>query len=597
MKILLLSCSTGEGHNHCALAVKEALDARGHETSFLDMLHMFGDPGPLSFDKLLNRISTKAPDVFGMMYHAGAMYSATGVTSPVYMANIRHARQLNAFIRDNGYDAVVCSHLFPMETLTFLRRWERCEVKCCGILSDYTCIPFLAETDLDAYFLPHSEVRELCIQAGMPAEKLIVSGMPVAARFLAPMDKAAARAALGLPADKKIYLIMTGGIGCGDAVSLCDAIRRVPDENALLCVLPGRNEALRQALEDAYHGQGVLTVPFTDQVRENVPVQGADSLDIASVQLERLGQPRGKSLRLPGDKLRVRAVRKRDERRLRQQAAHMADVQCTLEIFLAPIPVRHTRRRLQALRQRIVETGVKHAPDIAPVHPPQDHADILHRRLTEALRRKRPADQRQVPLRKPDDEIVAQGKAPRQPPRRAVRRDGRVEHTRAHRHLPVRQQPQRDRTAHGHAVQPPERADAPLLQPVAQFGRDGLHARVGRLFVRVMRRQRRYDEMVLRLQPLCRRLEHPPAQAGAVQQQDSLFVFGSEFMYAHGRPSRICILNYDRQICAALSSAGRKKSSARKGNPADDSLLGTAVTHRQSAWCHTAAGNGGREER
>ena len=262
MKILLLSCSTGEGHNHCALAVKEALDARGHETSFLDMLHMFGAPGPLSFDKILNRISTKAPDVFGMMYHAGAMYSATGVTSPVYMANIRHARQLNAYIRDNGYDAVVCSHLFPMETLTFLRRWERCEVKCCGILSDYMCIPFLAETDLDAYFLPHSEVRELCIQAGMPAEKLIVSGMPVAARFLAPMDKAAARAALGLPADKKIYLIMTGGIGCGDAVSLCDAIRRVPDENALLCVLPGRNEALRQALEDAYHGQGVLTVPF-----------------------------------------------------------------------------------------------------------------------------------------------------------------------------------------------------------------------------------------------------------------------------------------------------------------------------------------------
>lgn len=303
MKILLLSCSTGEGHNHCALAVKEALDARGHETSFLDMLHMFGDPGPLSFDKILNRISTKAPDVFGMMYHAGVMYSATGVTSPVYMANIRHARQLNAFIRDNGYDAVVCSHLFPMETLTFLRRWERCDVKCYGILSDYTCIPFLAETNLDAYFLPHSEVRELCIQAGMPVEKLIVSGMPVAARFLAPMDKAAARAALGLPADKKIYLIMTGGIGCGDAVSLCDAIRRVPDENALLCVLPGRNEALRQALEDAYHGQGVLTVPFTDQVPVYMHV--ADVLlskagGISSSEAAMLGVPLVHTMAIPG---------------------------------------------------------------------------------------------------------------------------------------------------------------------------------------------------------------------------------------------------------------------------------------------------------
>ena len=94
MKILLLSCSTGEGHNHCALAVKEALEARGHETEFLDMLHMFGETGPLSFDRVLNRISSKTPEVFGMMYHAGAMYSATGVTSPVYLANIRHARQL-----------------------------------------------------------------------------------------------------------------------------------------------------------------------------------------------------------------------------------------------------------------------------------------------------------------------------------------------------------------------------------------------------------------------------------------------------------------------------------------------------------------------
>ena len=109
MKILLLSCSTGEGHNHCALAVKEALDAAGHETSFLDMLLMFGDPGPLSFDKLLNRISSRTPEVFGMMYHAGEMYSSTGVTSPVYLANLRHARQLSAFVTENGYDAVVCS--------------------------------------------------------------------------------------------------------------------------------------------------------------------------------------------------------------------------------------------------------------------------------------------------------------------------------------------------------------------------------------------------------------------------------------------------------------------------------------------------------
>lgn len=303
MKILLLSCSTGEGHNHCALAVKEALERKGQQAEFLDMINMFGDPGPLSFDKLLNRISTKAPDVFGMMYHAGQMYSATGVTSPVYLANTRHAKQLYDFICSNGYDAVVCSHLFPMETLTHLRRHGLNPARSYGILSDYTCIPFLVETDLDGYFVPHEEVRNDCARAGVPAEKLHTTSMPVAEKFVVRMTKQQAREALCLPQDKKIYLIMTGGIGCGDAVTLCNAIRRIPDEESLLCVLPGHNDELRGALESEFHGQGVLTVPFTDQVA--VYMRAADVLlskagGISSSEAAVAGVPLVHTMAIPG---------------------------------------------------------------------------------------------------------------------------------------------------------------------------------------------------------------------------------------------------------------------------------------------------------
>ncbi len=303
MKILLLSCSTGEGHNHCALAVKEALQRLGHQAEFLDMLNMFGDPGPLSFDKVLNRISTKAPDIFGMMYHAGQMYSATGVTSPVYLANIRHAKQLCDFICEREYDAVLCSHLFPMETLTYLRRHGQYPTRCYGILSDYTCIPFLVETELDGYFLPHPEVKADCVRAGLPEERLFVTGMPVAEKFAAPMSREEARAMLGLPQDQKIYLIMTGGIGCGDAVSLCNAIRRVPDTQSLLCVLPGRNEELRSTLESEYHGDGILTVPFTDKVA--VYMHAADVLlskagGISSSEAAVLGVPLVHTMAIPG---------------------------------------------------------------------------------------------------------------------------------------------------------------------------------------------------------------------------------------------------------------------------------------------------------
>lgn len=216
MKVLLLSCSTGEGHNRCAQAVRDALDARGVTAGLSDMLRMFGgNNGPLSFDRVLNRISGSTPSVFGAMYHAGEVYSATGIPSPVYLANTRYAEKLGAVLREGDYDAVVCSHLFPMEALTKLRKKDPPRAKCYGVLSDYTCIPFLAETDLDAYFLPHEEVRDACVRAGMDAGRLKVTGMPVAKTFREPMTRAEARAALGLPQDRKIYLIMTGGIGCG----------------------------------------------------------------------------------------------------------------------------------------------------------------------------------------------------------------------------------------------------------------------------------------------------------------------------------------------------------------------------------------------
>ena len=304
MKALLLSCSTGEGHNHCALAVKEALLARGHRAEFLDMLSLCDHLGPLNIETVLNTISTKTPEVFGMIYKAGAMYSSTGITSPVYLANIRYADELCDVVEQRGYDAVICSHLFPMETLTYLRRRGALAAKCYGVLSDYTCIPFFKETELDGYFLPHEDVRAQCIEEGMPAQRLMVTGMPVSSAFFARRDKAGSRDELGLPQDKKIYLVMTGGIGCGDALTLCDAIRAVPDEGALIVVLAGRNEELRAGLIEKYgEDGGVRAVPFTDKVA--VYMAGADVLlskagGISSSESAAFGVPLVHTMAIPG---------------------------------------------------------------------------------------------------------------------------------------------------------------------------------------------------------------------------------------------------------------------------------------------------------
>ena len=42
MRVLILSCNTGEGHNAAGLAIKEQLELQGHEAVMLDMMSFGG---------------------------------------------------------------------------------------------------------------------------------------------------------------------------------------------------------------------------------------------------------------------------------------------------------------------------------------------------------------------------------------------------------------------------------------------------------------------------------------------------------------------------------------------------------------------------
>lgn len=68
---------------------------------------------------------------------------------------------------ENQFDSIICTHLFPMEALTYLKRKHELQAKCYGVLTDYTCIPFFEETDLDCYFLPHRDLIPECTEKGM----------------------------------------------------------------------------------------------------------------------------------------------------------------------------------------------------------------------------------------------------------------------------------------------------------------------------------------------------------------------------------------------------------------------------------------------
>ena len=304
MRVLILSSDTGEGHNSAAKATKEALENRGCECSIVDTMSFRGSRQKRLVSNSYNKLVRKAPAAFGAVYKAGDLYSSTGIPSPVYFANTLYAKSLANYVKENGYDAVVCTHLFAMEALTYLKKKNEIDFPCFSVLTDYTCIPFLKETRLDEYFVPSEAVRKECIEKGMDEKKLFATGIPVSGRFKRRLSRDEARDYLAIPKDIPVFLIMTGGVGSGNAAAICDRLLETEKTDFLAYVFVGRNNDLKEALEKRYHeNRQIRIVAFTEDI--NIYMNAADVLiskagGITSTEAAVAGVPLVHTMMIPG---------------------------------------------------------------------------------------------------------------------------------------------------------------------------------------------------------------------------------------------------------------------------------------------------------
>lgn len=268
MKLLILSCNTGQGHNSAGLAVKEALELRGAECEMKDTLSFARRRYTTRIVSAgYTDIVSKVPVVFGGIYSAGSFISSSKRKSPVYFANAHYAGRLGDYINSGGFDGVIMPHLFPAEVMTRLRKRGLTSVKCYAVATDYTCIPFWEETSPDYFFIPHADLTKEFADKGIPEEKLIPTGIPVSLKYNVKTEKEEARKKLGIDARATVFLIMTGSMGFGEVCSMISGILELAPAASKVLVLTGRSEKLRaQIASDFPSDRRVISIPFTTAV-------------------------------------------------------------------------------------------------------------------------------------------------------------------------------------------------------------------------------------------------------------------------------------------------------------------------------------------
>lgn len=269
MDALILSCGTGGGHDAAAQAVREQLIRRGHRVTMMNPYSLKSDRVSVAINRLYIRLVQEVPRVFGAIYCLGELYRKLPWRSPVYFLNGKMVHCMQEFLEQNHFDVVFLSHLFPAEILTSMKQKGLPVPKTVFITTDYTCIPFVEETDCDVYVIPSTRLVKQFTAYGIPPEKLRAYGIPVSRAFAEPLTRQQALHRLELDSDKRYILVSGGSMGAGKISQVVRILLKCQPlgSSAKLIVLCGNNQALYHKLHKQYDGQ-IILLDYTNRMAE-----------------------------------------------------------------------------------------------------------------------------------------------------------------------------------------------------------------------------------------------------------------------------------------------------------------------------------------
>ena len=260
-KVLIMSASTGGGHNRAAKAMKDEIEKKcidgEHITcEIIDSLKLINT----TMDKIISSGYEKSakytPKAWGGVYK---MSDANIVSKHEYKGNLFNtllASKLKKLLKESKPDLIIGTHPFPMIALSTLKKKYPYRnafnsffvPPLISVLTDYTAHSTYIQDEIDYYIAGDEYVKEVLISEGVDGDKIKPYGIPVEKSFLEHREKSVVLEELGLAPDKFTVLLMGGSFGAGNIKDTLKELLEI-DRDFQIIVITGRNETLKEKLE------------------------------------------------------------------------------------------------------------------------------------------------------------------------------------------------------------------------------------------------------------------------------------------------------------------------------------------------------------
>jgi UDP-glucose 4-epimerase len=266
-RVLVLTADIGEGHDLPARMIKAEIEAESPEAE------VEIDNGLEAMGKLTSAVVRGgsrftfrwAPWLFDIQYWLITKFAPTRWLAH-HLGYLLGARGLVRMIAKHDPDVVISTYPGVTAVLGMLRENRRLEMPVQSAITDLAGLRYWVHPGIDMHFVTHPESIEEVERLAGPGS---VEWMrpPISSDFLMPRTRRDAREALELPAHARIVLVSGGGWGVGDLEGAIESA--LADEDTLVVCITGRNEALRDRLENRFSdNEQVRVLGFTEQMSD-----------------------------------------------------------------------------------------------------------------------------------------------------------------------------------------------------------------------------------------------------------------------------------------------------------------------------------------
>ncbi len=224
-RILILMADYGYGHRSAANAISEALQETHGQDCVVEIVNPLNDERAPAFfrDNQTNydRMVREMPD----LYRLGYQVSDSAVASSL----IENAMTLMLFnvlrkiVRQHQPDVIVCTYLFYPAILSAVFAVEKRHIPLLTVVTDLATVQKLwFHPGTDLCLVPTQTVYDLAVDAGLPPEKVKITGIPVHPELAkGKQDQASIRLNLGWRPD--LFTVLA--VGSKRVEHLYDALR------------------------------------------------------------------------------------------------------------------------------------------------------------------------------------------------------------------------------------------------------------------------------------------------------------------------------------------------------------------------------------